>query len=64
MKIDDNIRINSAREELDKILQKYDLGVGFKFDFPKYQTLPDEVKLAVSILIKHGLRIQFLLKAK
>jgi hypothetical protein len=47
----------SAQKEVKEILKKYNLNLSYKLEFPVYNILPDEVKLALSILSKHGMRI-------
>lgn len=47
----------SAQKEVKEILKKYNLNLSYKLEFPIYNIIPDEVKLALSILSKHGMRI-------
>ena len=53
-----------ADEEIQAILDKYNLKIGYDIHFPMYNQLPDEVKLALSVLHKHGMKIVFVLKQK
>lgn len=47
--------------EIQEILKKYHLKMGYDISFPVYKILPDEVKLALSILQQHGMKIVFVL---
>lgn len=46
-----------ANKETQEILSKYNLKFHYKLTFPVYNVLPDEVKLALNILEKHGMNI-------
>ena len=48
---------NKALKEIQGILNKYNLRLRYKLDFPIYKILPVEVKLALKILEKHGMNI-------
>lgn len=52
---------DSAQKEIDTILKKHNLRSGYEMVFPQYRILPDEVKLAISVLSKHGMIIRFTL---
>lgn len=51
-----------TKEEINKqiqgILKENDLKMAYKLDFPVYRILPEEVRLALAILEKHGMKIQ------
>ena len=51
-------------KEITDILDKKNLEIGYEISFPTYKILPDEVKLALSVLGKHGMKISFILKDK
>ena len=55
-------------EEIDvkfqRFLKENSLAVSYTIDFPLYKVLPDEVKLALSVLSKNGMKIMFVLKKK
>jgi hypothetical protein len=53
-----------AFKEIQTILNKYNLLVDYQVTFPIYRILPDEVKLALKVLEKHGMKILFVLKEK
>jgi hypothetical protein len=53
-----------AQKEIQEVLNKYGLQIKYKFDFPIYKILPDEVILAQKILAKHGLKIIIELEPK
>jgi len=53
-----------AQKEIEEILKKYGLQLGYKFDFPVYRIVPDEVKLALNILGKHKMRVSLDLQPK
>ena len=55
-------KLKIAQKELQDILKKYNLVFGYNLDFPMYKILPDEVKLALKILVKHGMKIVVSLK--
>lgn len=54
--------INKAEKEIREILKRHKLKIGYQISFPMYKILPDEVKLALSVLVKHGMKITILLK--
>lgn len=54
--------MNDAQKEIEAVLKKYKVKTGFFINFPQYKILPDEVKLALIILDKHGMEIQLTLK--
>lgn len=53
-----------AEDEIQKILDRNNLKLGYTFEFPIYKILPDEVKLALSVLKNHGMRVVIELKPK
>ena len=54
--------IDTVQKEIETILQKENLKIGYGISFPMYKILPDEVKLALKILVKHGMKIVVSLK--
>lgn len=55
--------IDDADREIKAILDKYDVKLGFQMNFP-YDTPPDDVKLAIAVLLKHGLKVSFTIEKK
>ena len=55
--------IDDADREIKAILDRYGVKLGFQMNFP-YDTPPDEVKLAVAVLLKHGLKVSFTIEKK
>jgi hypothetical protein len=53
-----------AQKEIQEVLNKYGLQIRYRFDFPIYKILPDEVILAQKVLAKHGLKIIIELEPK
>jgi len=53
--------MNKAEKEIQDILKKHNLKIGYKLDFPRYKILPDEVQLALKVLANNGLKISFVL---
>ena len=50
-------RTDVFNKELDAVLEKYDLVIITKMEFPQYNIVPDEVKLAVSVLNNHKVQL-------
>jgi len=55
--------IATADKEIQVILKKYNLKMGYEITFPIYNILPDEVQLALKVLAKHGMKIIFTLES-
>lgn len=53
-----------AKKEIQAILDKHDLEIGYEITFPLYKQLPDEVQLALNVLAKHKMKISFTLNPK
>lgn len=51
----------SIEKQMKEWLANNNVQIGYEVSFPVYNILPDEVKLAYSILIKHGMNIRILL---
>lgn len=49
--------IDPVIEELNSLLSKKNLAIGYEFSFPRYNILPDEVRLALSVIKSHGMKI-------
>lgn len=49
-------------EQIQKILRDNNLKIDFEISFPKYKEIPEEVKLAMLIASKHGMKISFVLQ--
>jgi hypothetical protein len=60
----DQKTLDGVKKSFDEILNRAGLRMGFEISFPVYRILPDEVKLALSILNKHGFTISIVLKPK
>ena len=43
--------------EILKIIKENNLKLGYDIQFPRYRILPDEVKLALSVLQTHGMKV-------
>ena len=48
-------------QQIQKLLSKNKMKLGYQFDFPRYKEIPDEVKLALSVLQTHGLNVKVIL---
>lgn len=55
---------DEVKKEIDALCKNNNMEIKYKFDFPIYRIIPDEVKLAVSVLEKHGLTVGLDLKEK
>jgi hypothetical protein len=47
----------TIEEELKEIITRNNIDIRYKLDFPQYKILPEEVRLALMILEKHGMKI-------
>lgn len=47
-------RVGKFVAEQGALLTKYGLKISFQIDFPQYKILPEEVQLAVKVILKHG----------
>lgn len=56
--------IDKVTKEIFTLVKNNNLIIGFDMQFPIYKILPDEVKLAVSVLEKHGMKIVLTLNEK
>lgn len=56
--------IEQVKREINSICKKNDLLISYRLNFPIYNILPDEVKLAMKILERHGMRISMELEEK
>ena len=50
--------------EITKQLEKNNVKIGYEISFPKYNILPDEVRLAMKVLQNHGMKINVTLQEK
>lgn len=55
---------DEVEKQIFDILEQNNLSIGYNINFPQYRELPDEVKLSLKILSKHGMVIEFILKSK
>lgn len=51
-------------KEIQNILEKNGYRMGYKISFPAYRILPDEVRLALSVLTKHSMKIGITIQKK
>ncbi len=58
------MKSEEASNEINSILNKYNLKIGYEVAFPLYKSLPEEVKLALLVLSKHEMKIIMVLKDK
>lgn len=49
--------ITIAEKRIQEILEKQNLKLGCEISFPMYKQLPDEVQLALRVLVRHGMKI-------
>jgi len=54
--------IDIAEDKIQEILKEQNLKMGYEVLFPMYKILPDEVKLALAVLQRHGMKIIFTIK--
>lgn len=55
---------DEIKNQIDKLCKDNNYEIAYKFDFPIYRILPEEVRLATSVLEKHGLVVRLELKEK
>jgi len=55
---------DEVKKQIFETVKKNNMRLGFQINFPIYNILPDEVKLAMNILSKHGMKISFTLEQK
>lgn len=53
-KVDLQVTANQLEKEIVELEKKYGLSLSVTLDFPMYKELPEEVRLAIIILNKHG----------
>ena len=49
--------LTQIEREIKAILKNTKTEIRYKLDFPRYKILPDEVRLALSVLESHGMKI-------
>ena len=49
-------------EEITQALKRKNLKIGYELSFPRYNIMPDEVRLALNILKRHGMKITIALQ--
>lgn len=52
----------TPQQQIEKILRDNHLKIDYEFNFAKYKELPIEVELAMKVLIKHGMKLTFILQ--
>lgn len=57
-------RIELVDTAIKQLLEKEGLRFSYEVTFPVYNILPDDVKLALNILMKHGMSISTILVKK
>ncbi len=58
------MNLDEVDKKINEILAQNNLKISYEISFPAYRILPDEVKLALRVLEKNGMRIIFALKQK
>lgn len=56
--------MDDAQKEIQAVLDKHNLELGYQINFPQYKIIPDEVKLAMLVMKNNGMVIQFVLEEK
>lgn len=56
--------LDGVSADMEKLLKDNNAKTSYEMVFPQYNVLPDEVKLAISVLSKHGMVIRFVIKQK
>lgn len=46
------------KEEIIEELVKNNIKLGYEFSFPRYNILPDEVRLAMKVLENYGMKVK------
>jgi hypothetical protein len=54
--------LDDAEKQIHDLLKTNGMKIGYDILFPMYNQLPDEVKLALMILHRHGMKIVFTIK--
>lgn len=57
-----NNQIDTVNKEIMNLLKKNNMTMTYELSFPIYKIIPDEVKLALSVLHRYGMKIVVLLK--
>lgn len=52
-----------VEQEIADVLKKHKAKLGYMITFPIYKILPDEVKLALSVLAKHKMNIEIIFES-
>lgn len=55
-------RVSDFQSDLADIQKKHDIQLNTTIIFPQYKILPDEVKLAILIIQKHGVQTQIVME--
>ncbi len=58
------MKIEEVEKQIKDLVDKNGYEIGYTLDFPIYKILPDEVKLALNILGKHGMTLKIVLSPK
>lgn len=53
---------DEVAKQIQELLKKEKMRMGLQVTFPIYNILPDEVRLALNIIAKHGAKIGFVLE--
>ena len=56
--------MNDIEEQIKELLEKNNCRLKYRLSFPRYNILPDEVKLALKILGKNGMNISIEVEEK
>ncbi len=58
------MKIEEVEKQIKDLVDKNGFEIGYVLDFPVYKILPDEVKLALKVLGKHGMTLKITLSPK
>lgn len=58
------MKIEEVEKKIKDLVDKNGYEIGYEIDFPIYKILPDEVRLALKILGKHGMKLVLVLSPK
>lgn len=55
---------NNVEEKIQKLLDENNLKIDYEIVFPKFEKLPPEIELALTVLKSKGMKIRFVIKDK
>ena len=59
-----DLMATETKKEIESLLKKMNMSIGFGISFPRYKIIPEEVDLAMKIVKKHGMKITFLIQSE